>query len=217
AGVSPRGAAQERSPPGARGAVVRRARRLALPRDPTERSHRRGRDLLAVARPRVRTARLEARARPRARRPVARRPHSGRRRPGEPEPRSRGEPRLRRGRRRASRDDAGRVARDPVGPARRGGRRRPHRVATAVPARWRHSDCLVKRKPMKHNAEQPQPAQQPGAVDPPAPAPEGALVELPEEAVARLEGEFAELKDKYLRLAAEYDNFRKRTAKERAE
>jgi len=35
--------------------------------------------------------------------------------------------------------------------------------------------------------------------------------------VARLEGEFAELKDKYLRLAAEYDNFRKRTAKERAE
>jgi len=70
---------------------------------------------------------------------------------------------------------------------------------------------------MKHNAEQPQPAQQPGAVDPPAPAPEGALVELPEEAVARLEGEFAELKDKYLRLAAEYDNFRKRTAKERAE
>jgi len=72
---------------------------------------------------------------------------------------------------------------------------------------------------MKHNAEQPQPAQQPGAVDPPAPAPppEGALVELPEEAVARLEGEVAELKDKYLRLAAEYDNFRKRTAKERAE
>src|SRR6266704_1890162 len=70
---------------------------------------------------------------------------------------------------------------------------------------------------MKHNAEQPQPAQQPGAVDPPAPAPEGAPVELPEEAVARLEGELAELKDKYLRLAAEYDNFRKRTAKERAE
>src|SRR5207245_2806429 len=83
--------------------------------------------------------------------------------------------------------------------------------------RGRHSDCLVKRKPMKHNAEQPQPAQQPGAVDPPAPAPEGALVELPEEAVARLEGELAELKDKYLRLAAEYDHFRKRTPKERAE
>ena len=71
---------------------------------------------------------------------------------------------------------------------------------------------------MKHHTEQPQPAQQPGAADPPAPpAAEGALVELPEEAVARLEGELAELKDKYLRLAAEYDNFRKRSAKERAE
>ena len=30
-----------------------------------------------------------------------------------------------------------------------------------------------------------------------------------------LKGELAELSDKYLRLAAEYDNFRKRTAKER--
>ena len=30
-----------------------------------------------------------------------------------------------------------------------------------------------------------------------------------------LKGELAELNDKYLRLAAEYDNFRKRTAKER--
>jgi len=38
----------------------------------------------------------------------------------------------------------------------------------------------------------------------------GALIEPPEEAVARLEREVADLKDKYLRLAAEYDNFRKR-------
>lgn len=45
----------------------------------------------------------------------------------------------------------------------------------------------------------------------------GALVELPAEAAGRLEGELAELKDKYLRLAAEYDNFRKRTVKERTE
>ena len=45
----------------------------------------------------------------------------------------------------------------------------------------------------------------------------GALAELPEEAVARLEGELDTLKDRYLRLAAEYDNFRKRTARERAE
>ncbi|HYK82029.1 MAG TPA: nucleotide exchange factor GrpE [Gemmatimonadales bacterium] len=45
----------------------------------------------------------------------------------------------------------------------------------------------------------------------------GALVEPAEEAVRRLEGDVAELRDKYLRLAAEYDNFRKRAAKERAE
>src|SRR4029077_1132623 len=41
--------------------------------------------------------------------------------------------------------------------------------------------------------------------------------ELPDEAVTRLEGEIADLKDKHLRLAAEYDNFRKRAAKERTE
>jgi len=45
----------------------------------------------------------------------------------------------------------------------------------------------------------------------------GALIEPPEEAVARLEREVADLKDKYLRLAAEYDNFRKRALKERTE
>ncbi len=55
---------------------------------------------------------------------------------------------------------------------------------------------------------------------PDAPAPtqgSGALIEPPEEAVLRLEGEVADLKDKYLRLAAEYDNFRKRSVKERTE
>jgi len=35
--------------------------------------------------------------------------------------------------------------------------------------------------------------------------------------VARLEAELAELRDKHLRLAAEFDNFRKRNAKERGE
>ena len=45
----------------------------------------------------------------------------------------------------------------------------------------------------------------------------GALIEPSEEAVARLEREVADLKDKYLRLAAEYDNFRKRAVKERTE
>jgi molecular chaperone GrpE len=45
----------------------------------------------------------------------------------------------------------------------------------------------------------------------------GALVEPPEGAVARLESELAALKDKHLRLAAEFENFKKRAAKERAE
>ena len=42
-------------------------------------------------------------------------------------------------------------------------------------------------------------------------------METPESAIARLEAESAELRDRYLRLAAEYDNFRKRTARERSE
>lgn len=53
---------------------------------------------------------------------------------------------------------------------------------------------------------------------PPSGAAEGAaLVERPEDAVARLEEEVAQLKDRYLRLAAEYENFRKRTTRERTE
>jgi len=64
------------------------------------------------------------------------------------------------------------------------------------------------------------------AVPPPAEAedpPETAVgavglpVELSEEAVKRLEDELAELRDRHVRLAAEYDNFRKRVAKERLE
>jgi molecular chaperone GrpE len=70
----------------------------------------------------------------------------------------------------------------------------------------------AKQKPMKHDAEQPQPAEQPEA-------PDHARAEqvTPEEAVGRLESELGELKDRHLRLAAEYDNFRKRTLKERSE
>jgi molecular chaperone GrpE len=51
----------------------------------------------------------------------------------------------------------------------------------------------------------------------PEQTPHSALVEPPENAVARLEEEVAALKDKHLRLAAEYDNFRKRAQKERTE
>src|SRR5688572_22384834 len=72
---------------------------------------------------------------------------------------------------------------------------------------------------MKHNAEQPQPAEQPEPPDPAGAerATPDVPVESPEQAVARLESELGELKDRHLRLAAEYDNFRKRTLKERSE
>lgn len=55
--------------------------------------------------------------------------------------------------------------------------------------------------------------------DPETPKEEAAGVpaEIPFEAQQRLEEEVSALKDKYLRLAAEYENFRKRTAKERLE
>ena len=45
----------------------------------------------------------------------------------------------------------------------------------------------------------------------------GLPAELSEEAVKRLEAELEELRDRHVRLAAEYDNFRKRAAKERLE
>jgi molecular chaperone GrpE len=44
-----------------------------------------------------------------------------------------------------------------------------------------------------------------------------AVLERPEQAVQRLEDEVATLKDQHLRLAAEFDNFRKRVTRERAE
>lgn len=50
----------------------------------------------------------------------------------------------------------------------------------------------------------------------PAGAPSG-LVEPPEQAVERLTAELEDLRDRYLRLAAEFDNFRKRMQRERAE
>ncbi|MGH7591600.1 MAG: nucleotide exchange factor GrpE [Gemmatimonadales bacterium] len=45
----------------------------------------------------------------------------------------------------------------------------------------------------------------------------GLPLEPSDSAITRLEGEAAELRDRHLRLAAEYDNFRKRSARERAE
>ncbi len=43
------------------------------------------------------------------------------------------------------------------------------------------------------------------------------VLENPEQAVIRLESQLAEMQDRHLRIAAEYDNFRKRTARERTE
>lgn len=42
-------------------------------------------------------------------------------------------------------------------------------------------------------------------------------VEPPEQAIARLQAEVDALKERYLRLAAEYDNYKKRMAKERTD
>lgn len=57
-----------------------------------------------------------------------------------------------------------------------------------------------------------------GAVQPETPAPTGgALVEPPAQAIQRLSEELEQLKDRHLRLAAEFDNFKKRTQRERAE
>jgi len=69
----------------------------------------------------------------------------------------------------------------------------------------------MKRKTMNDKPEKPQPPDEPAGPE------SGALIEPSEEAIARLEGELADMKDKYLRLAAEYDNFKKRSVKERTE
>src|SRR5207247_3840589 len=90
----------------------------------------------------------------------------------------------------------------------------------------RQAGGLVRRKPSKNNDEQRPPADPPAGAAPRGPAPRGggaggagggALLEPPEEAVARLAPQLAELKDRHLRLAADYENFRRRTQKERTE
>jgi len=69
----------------------------------------------------------------------------------------------------------------------------------------------MKRNTMNDKPEKPQPPEQPAGPE------SGALIEPSDEAVARIEAELADMKDKYLRLAAEYDNFKKRSVKERTE
>lgn len=56
------------------------------------------------------------------------------------------------------------------------------------------------------------------AVQAETPAPTGqALVEPPAQMIERLSEELEQLKDRHLRLAAEFDNFKKRTQRERVE
>ncbi len=79
---------------------------------------------------------------------------------------------------------------------------------------------MTVRKEFNDTAESLTPAVEVGVNDaiPAAEAPVGGLpVETPESALARVSTERDELKDRYLRLAAEYDNFRKRSQRERAE
>lgn len=72
---------------------------------------------------------------------------------------------------------------------------------------------------MKHNEEPRPDSEQPDVPEAAAPeeATPGAAVQGTDETVARLQAELDELKDRHLRLAAEYDNFRKRSLKERSE
>jgi molecular chaperone GrpE len=51
----------------------------------------------------------------------------------------------------------------------------------------------------------------------PSPAPAGALLEPDAQALQRLSGELEQVKDRHLRLAAEFDNFKKRKERERVE
>ena len=91
-----------------------------------------------------------------------------------------------------------------------------------------------KAHPKRHSDAQPalasEPTTAPEAVEAPSPAPPEpvmqhetpvlageALVEPAAEAVRRLTQELEQIKDRHLRLAAEFDNFRKRAQRERTE
>lgn len=70
----------------------------------------------------------------------------------------------------------------------------------------------------KHNADLPSEDIAEEGVVPAEAAPVGSVPAEPvDSALARVTAERDEMKDKYLRLAAEYDNFRKRSLKERGE
>jgi molecular chaperone GrpE len=68
-------------------------------------------------------------------------------------------------------------------------------------------------QPSSHRPEAPEASYAPDAHSGAA----GVPVEPEREAIRRLEGEVADLRDRQLRLAAEFDNYRKRVARERVE
>jgi len=68
---------------------------------------------------------------------------------------------------------------------------------------------MTEKKQQPFDADAPQPTASPDPVALP--------VEPPDQAIVRLEAERDQLKDRYLRLAAEYENYKKRTTRERAE
>lgn len=69
----------------------------------------------------------------------------------------------------------------------------------------------------KKAAEPAPPPPDPAPAAEAAPAAAGALVEPPEQTIQRLTEELDRLQDQRLRLAAEFDNFKKRTQRDRAE
>src|SRR5260370_41619782 len=82
---------------------------------------------------------------------------------------------------------------------------------------WAACRLRVKRGTMDDDKQRSRLGDEPATTD--AGAPESgsnALVEPPEEAVARLDAQHAALQDRYLRLAAEYDNLRNPTLNELA-
>jgi len=74
-------------------------------------------------------------------------------------------------------------------------------------------------QPSSHRPEEPDAsyAPDPRTARSPGGGTSGVPVEPEHEAIRRLEGEVAELRDRQLRLAAEFDNYRKRVARERVE
>jgi molecular chaperone GrpE len=90
------------------------------------------------------------------------------------------------------------------------------RPAEAQPAREPTPAAEPAPAPEAVEAPAPRPAEQ--AVQPETPAPTSeALVEPPAEAVRRLANELEQTTDRHLRLAAEFDNFKKRAQRERTE